>query len=135
MSMPLIPYVNSSPYSFLSGNPDSPSYEKVTAYVRLGHKYQMSHVLAQGMRYLQDHFVSDFQRWCGKHPQWVTRGKYVPPGFEPIHAIGVVNSARLGGWNNILPTALVICCSLAPQELLSGFERKMDRSSDCRTKT
>ena len=124
MSMPLIPYVNSSPYSFLSGNPDSPSYEKVTAYVRLGHKYQMSHVLAQGMRYLQDHFVSDFQKWCDKRPQWTTRGGYVPPCFEPIHAIGVVNSARLAGWNNILPTALVICCSLAPQELLSGFERK-----------
>ena len=45
-----------------------------------------------------------------------------PPRFHTVHAIGVVNLARLTGCETILPTALFQCCQLG-KELVSGFER------------
>ena len=41
-----------------------------------------------------------------------------------MHAIGVVNLARLTGANDILPMALYRCCSLTARDLVEGFRRE-----------
>ncbi len=46
-----------------------------------------------------------------------------PPHFSPVHAIAVVNIARLTGCDILLPPALAVCCTLSARELLRGFKR------------
>ncbi|KAI0705967.1 hypothetical protein C8T65DRAFT_233514 [Cerioporus squamosus] len=92
----------------------------ISAYARLGHKYQIDHLLDQSLHYLKQHFTANFDRWYNRP---VHKGGYVPPHFKPIHVIGVVNIARLAGCDTILPIALALCCSLNPEVLLRGFRR------------
>ena len=47
----------------------------------------------------------------------------MPPRFRPIHAIGVVNLARLTRTDWLLPTALMACCELG-HEITEGFARE-----------
>ncbi|KAL1938153.1 hypothetical protein VTO73DRAFT_11982 [Trametes versicolor] len=90
----------------LSEGQDTPSFDMVSALIRLGHKYQMQAMVSQGIQYLQRWFTDDFLVW--------SEG----PLYEddcPIqkeHAIGVVNLARLVDEPSLLPTALLACCAL-----------------------
>ncbi|OJT03172.1 hypothetical protein TRAPUB_6248 [Trametes pubescens] len=93
------------------------SYDEISAAIRLGHKYQMSKLLDHTLAYLKRHYTNDYTTWYN-------HAHYVPLGFKrKIYAIGVVNLARLTGETSILPTALLACCMLGPNELVHGFER------------
>lgn len=74
------------------------------------------------MDFLKSHFPSDFHRWNDQ-----SRAELLVPSegqWEPVHAIGVVNLARLVDCPSIIPTALIVCCTLKPQDLLHGFKRE-----------
>ncbi|KAH9925695.1 uncharacterized protein BXZ73DRAFT_49926 [Epithele typhae] len=100
-------------HSFLDQYPPMLSFEQVAAYVRLSHKYDMPVLYRASLAHLKRHFTDDLR-------VWVDHGLRPAPGFADIHAIGVVNLARLTHERTLLPTALWMCCRLGP-ELLSGF--------------
>ncbi len=105
---------------FVCDYPDpKPDANMIFAYTRLGHKYQIEHLFNQAVEFLKKRFTGDLTGWSWK----VNIGGYVPPNFKPMHAIGVVNIARLAGCPIMLPIALVVCCSLKPKRLLRGFKR------------
>ena len=95
--------------------------------MRLGHKYQIDHLVEQALAYLRTVFPNKLKRWreavaemSGPREQEIFR--YSLP-FPDECAIGVVNIARLTGCASILPGALLICCTLH-EELVHGFERE-----------
>ena len=96
--------------------PDArPTYQAVSACIRLGHKYQLDHLLEAALGYLRRYYPTDFTT----HAHFPAP----PPSFRPIHSIGVVNLARLTGAYDLLPIALYECASLDAAELLEGFQR------------
>ncbi len=100
--------------------PDSPSFDLISACIRLEHKYQMTKLLEHSIAYLKTWYPIDMATWqdhCG-----IEGPLYIPAGFNHAHAIGVVNLARLTGELSILPTALLDCCLLEDQ-ILEGFDR------------
>ncbi|RPD53662.1 hypothetical protein L226DRAFT_482950 [Lentinus tigrinus ALCF2SS1-7] len=103
--------------SLVSVEPQIATFDAISAYVRLGHKYQMDHLLAQALDFLRHYFPTDFEKWK-------TYKDYVPESWTPVQAIGVVNISRLTACGSILPAALSVCCTLEGSELLQGFERK-----------
>ncbi|KAI0742511.1 hypothetical protein C8Q80DRAFT_1188920 [Daedaleopsis nitida] len=92
-----------------------PSFDEVSACVRLGHKYEVDFVVQRNMDFLRKYYTDDFDVW---YPSNLVR----PPSFEAIHSIGVVNLARLTGELRMLPTALMDCCTLGA-EIVDGFTR------------
>ncbi|RPD58517.1 hypothetical protein L226DRAFT_489969 [Lentinus tigrinus ALCF2SS1-7] len=92
-----------------------PTFDMVSAYARLGHKYQIDDLLDQSLRWLKTQFTTNFNTW-------IKQGLY-PFHDEAEYAIGVVNIARLTQCHTILPTAMMICCSLPGETLVRGFER------------
>lgn len=101
----------------------------VSAYIRLGHKYQMNTLVERSLRYLEDFYTTSFGIWNHRSvwdftvlvpEEWHHDGDTSPAPF----VIGVVNLARLARCDAILPTALFACCALDVEELLSGFERE-----------
>ena len=92
--------------------PSEPSFDEIAAYARLGHKYQIDHLLQQALTYLQERFSS-------KRKDWVD--PYSDCRFRGPEAIGAVNIARLTGCLSILPTALLICSGLPARTLVRGF--------------
>nr|VWP01312.1 Malate synthase (EC [Ganoderma boninense] len=79
-----------------------PSYHEISATIRLGNKYQLAELYSQSLDYLKSYFPSTLDRWDALED-------YVPPGWQELEAIGVVNLARLTGELSILPAALVVC--------------------------
>ena len=53
---------------------------------------------------------------------WIYDDCRKPPKFDDIHAIGVVNLARLTGTDELLPAALMACSCLG-QKVVNGFTR------------
>ena len=95
-----------------------PTYAELSAQIRLGHKYGVKQMVQSSFDYLQE-FFPDTRSPVKK---WEVKDRFKPPGFEPVHAIGVVNLARLTGSHSILPAALMACASLG-QDLTRGFTR------------
>ncbi|RDX49012.1 hypothetical protein OH76DRAFT_1351425 [Lentinus brumalis] len=91
------------------------TFDAVSACIRLGKKYQMTELYSECAQFLRNHYTTDFDRWTG-HAYWA------PPSFSDLHAIGVVNLARLTGEASILPTAL-LACTLLRSDILRGFTR------------
>ncbi|KAH9925685.1 uncharacterized protein BXZ73DRAFT_34569, partial [Epithele typhae] len=96
-----------------------PSFDQLSACVRLGHKYQMSAIYAPAMDYLKRRFAPTLDGW----KKWTTsRGEpYTLPRCTPAHAIGVANLARLTGEHALLPLALLGCAQLGCKQLTDGF--------------
>ncbi|KAI8992828.1 hypothetical protein BD414DRAFT_482339 [Trametes punicea] len=92
-----------------------PSYDEVSACIRLGHKYQIDELVQRNLAYLSKLYPSDFDSFLA------TRGQRYST-FTPTHAIGVVNLARLTGAHSLLPTALMRCCTLGA-DIVHGLER------------
>ncbi|RPD53658.1 hypothetical protein L226DRAFT_532808 [Lentinus tigrinus ALCF2SS1-7] len=71
---------------FVHGQLEYPTYDMISAYARLGHKYQIDHLLGQALQYLQDHFTDDFGRWFTSTHET----GFVPPCWKPIlvHCLG-----------------------------------------------
>ncbi|KAI0702670.1 hypothetical protein C8Q76DRAFT_659740 [Earliella scabrosa] len=95
----------------------NPTYDEISALVRMGHKYQCEKLLARCTEYLKRYYHDDFDLW--RNDEHV----FSPPTFKPIHNIGVVNLARLLGANVMLPGALMGCCTLG-MEIVDGFTRE-----------
>lgn len=78
------------------------TYHKLSALIRIGHKYQMDHLVHQSLDYLRTMYPDDWSVCSKGTPMW-RLGQY---------SIGVVNLARLTGAHHLLPCALMQCCSL-----------------------
>ncbi|RDX46022.1 hypothetical protein OH76DRAFT_905044 [Lentinus brumalis] len=95
-----------------------PTYDELSAQIRLGHKYGVKQMVQSSVVYLQEYFpetTSGLVKWDIKH-------RFMPPEFALHHAIGVVNLARLVGAQSLLPAAMMACASLG-RELTRGFIR------------
>ncbi|TBU37460.1 hypothetical protein BD309DRAFT_995090 [Dichomitus squalens] len=111
----LIPGIDSShPFSLET----QPSYQTISASIRLGHKYQLDRLVDAALAYLRRYYTTDYDTWHNIH----THCKTHP--LSPVHAIGVVNLARLTGADDILPSALYACCTLEGPQLVEGFQRE-----------
>ena len=95
-----------------------PSFSEISAHIRFGHNYKAEKLLQRGLDYLKKFYVSELNTWL----QLPTLD---PPFFEPIHAIGVINLARLLGKDaeTLLPIALMRCCTLGAQ-IVDGSPRE-----------
>ena len=94
-----------------------PTFHEISALIRLGDKYECEAIIKRCLAYLKRFYHDDFDLWrddCNV---------FNPPRFEKIHAIGVVNLARLTHTDVILPGALMACCLLGT-ELADGFTRE-----------
>ncbi|KAI0694943.1 hypothetical protein C8T65DRAFT_833354 [Cerioporus squamosus] len=93
-----------------------PTFHEISAYIRLGHKYQCDKLVQRSVDYLKRYYVDNFDEWFK-----VT--SLDPPTFQSIHRIGVVNLARLAGADGLLPVALMCCCMLG-SDISKGFTRE-----------
>ncbi|TBU54195.1 hypothetical protein BD310DRAFT_936547 [Dichomitus squalens] len=94
-----------------------PTFHEISALVRLGDKYECEAIIQRCVAYLKRFYHDDFDMW--RDDEHV----FSPPVFENIHAIGVVNLARLTHTDVILPGALMACCLLGA-EIVDGFMRE-----------
>ena len=92
-----------------------PTYEQISASIRIGHKYQLKGLSEQSLNFLKLHYTTDLRVWCDSE-------YYAPSGWKEIYSIGVVNLARLVDEPSILPTAL-LACTMMNAEVVRGFTR------------
>ncbi|TBU28434.1 hypothetical protein BD311DRAFT_663467 [Dichomitus squalens] len=90
-----------------------PTYEEISASIRMGHKYDLKELYEQSLAFLKRHYTTDLRVWAESD-------YYTPPGWKEIYSIGVVNLARLVGETSILPTAL-LACTVMNAEIVRGF--------------
>ncbi|KAI0743006.1 hypothetical protein C8Q80DRAFT_948749 [Daedaleopsis nitida] len=100
--------------------PDNPSFDAVSACIRLGHKYQMPELVDHSIEYLKEYYNTDSGSESASSNR---RAPYGPPSFRNEHAIGVVNLARLTAEETLLPTAFLICCTLG-SDIVKGCARE-----------
>ncbi|OJT04898.1 hypothetical protein TRAPUB_4342 [Trametes pubescens] len=95
-----------------------PTIHQLSAYIRLGLKYQCAQAVDLSLAYLKKWYTDTRDAWFGV-------SDLHPPKFEPVHTIAVVNLARLAGpaGASILPAALMVCCMLEA-EVVTGFARE-----------
>ena len=100
----------------LYGTP-TPSFDMVSATIRLGQKYKITHMYQKGLTFLKGHFTDDFD-------SWMAIGSWCPPNWDEVQAIGVINLARLTGELSLLPTAFMACALLPDMNPVHGFTRE-----------
>ncbi|KAM5538743.1 hypothetical protein V8D89_007465 [Ganoderma adspersum] len=95
-----------------------PSFNEISAHIRFGHNYKAEKLVQRGLGYLKNFYVSELAAW-------LQLPSLDPPFFEPVHAIGVVNLARLLGKDGegLLPIALMRCCTLGAG-IVEGYTRE-----------
>ncbi|KAI0742372.1 hypothetical protein C8Q80DRAFT_1258645 [Daedaleopsis nitida] len=92
------------------------SFPRVSAVVRLSHKYQMDALLRQGIDILTGYYTTTYS-------QWLKRDEYPHLKPLPIHAIDAVYLARLTETDSMLPTAL-LQCSFLEERVITGHKRE-----------
>ena len=92
----------------------APSFYATSAYIRLGHKYQMSRLVDIAVDHLKTFYTSDASKYN------LVRGEH---DFWGVSAIHVVTIARLIEDDFLLPVALLECCILN-EEIMDGFVRE-----------
>ena len=98
-------------------------YDRLSAWVRIGHKYQIEDLVQKSLEYLRQVYPNDLDVY------WKANRAAMA---KPLNAIGVVNLARLTGALDLLPVALMECCQLE-SGLVTGFRRgdgTVERLSD-----
>ena len=110
-------YVFSDAYIALR-NRVEPSFSEISAHIRFGRDYKAETLLKRSLDYLKKFYVTELAAW-------LQLPSLDPPFFEPIHAIGVVNLARLLGKDGeaLLPIALMRCCMLGAG-VVEGYVRE-----------
>ncbi|KAI0702775.1 hypothetical protein C8Q76DRAFT_233145 [Earliella scabrosa] len=103
--------------TFIHTQQHAPTFHEISAYARLGHKYQIDTLLDQSLEYLENYFTDDLDAW-------IANEFVIPLHFRRVHAIGVVNIARLTGRDILLPIALAVCTTLDGDRLVRGFRRE-----------
>ncbi|TFK88107.1 hypothetical protein K466DRAFT_521356 [Polyporus arcularius HHB13444] len=113
--------------AFVQDEPSRRAYHTISAYIRLGHKYQVDTLFNQSLSYLKNCYTTDFEA----RQAWLKTNDGAQVPFEwgryydsQVYSIGVVNIARLVQCDTILPTALAACCSLEVERLFDGFVRE-----------
>ncbi|PIL26265.1 hypothetical protein GSI_12021 [Ganoderma sinense ZZ0214-1] len=109
-------FVSRRPMSFLEEEPTQPSFNQISAFIRLGQKYEMGELAANARQFLKRHYTDDVAAW-------IKASLWEPSGWEDNVAIGVVNLARLINEPSLLPTALMGCVYME-QDVVRGFERE-----------
>ncbi|TBU45385.1 hypothetical protein BD309DRAFT_1017834 [Dichomitus squalens] len=104
-------------HSIPFGGLSDPTYHQLSSVIRLAHKYQCEKLLGSCVDYLKRFYHDNFEAWRD------STTCITPPNLERIHAIGVVNLARLLGQDKMLPGALMACC-LLETGIVDGFERE-----------
>ena len=107
-----------------------PTFAKLSAYIRLGYKYEIFSLVDDGVRYLEAYFTTNFDVW-----EKLRKGvRDVPFTFSEnpaADAIDTVNLARMVGKPSLLPLALYLCSQLDPVDLIEGVKRS-DSDEDTR---
>ncbi|KAH9886911.1 hypothetical protein C8Q73DRAFT_657461 [Cubamyces lactineus] len=107
----LMPRNDVSPFS-----PYDPSFNMISATIRLGNKYEMPRLVEHSVHYLKKWFPGNLSTWVNnKNP--------LPPGFRELDAIGVIHLARFLDEESILPSAFLTCC-FTECDILRGRERE-----------
>ena len=96
----------------------------ISAAIRLGHKYQMSKLVAHAVGYLKTYYTDDLNIWTAHK-------LYFPEAFDENNVIGVVNLARLAApiyptVPAVLPAAMAVCATLGPSGVLDGLASDED---------
>ncbi|KAM5543849.1 hypothetical protein V8D89_002466 [Ganoderma adspersum] len=107
-----IPTDSGSPF-----NAVTPSFDLVSAAVRLGHKYIINNMYEKGLSLLKCHYPDNFGAWD-------SLTSWSPRGWDDAQAIGVINLARLTGELSLLPAAFVVCVVRLDADLVHGFARE-----------
>lgn len=89
--------------------------DAVAAIVRLSHKYQIDHLLAQGLALLMEQYTDDFETWN-------TPDRTLPIAARDVDAITAINIARLTNTPSLLPLAC-LAASRAGTGMLRGCVR------------
>ncbi|KAJ8474732.1 hypothetical protein ONZ51_g7032 [Trametes cubensis] len=97
---------------------NEPSFDEVYACIVLGRKYKCEKIVIQYIEYLRKFYPSYYDPLSLRNPPPSN-----PPGFQPIHCVGVVNLARSIGEDTLLPVALARCMVMPFSELSAGFVR------------
>ena len=92
------------------------SFYQISAYIRLGRKYQLKGLYEQSLQFLKSHYTDNFDRWM-KTKSWEPR-EWDSMGTE---CIGVVNLARLVNEPSLLPAALLSCVYM-DEDIVQGLE-------------
>ncbi|KAI1795381.1 hypothetical protein LXA43DRAFT_882046 [Ganoderma leucocontextum] len=87
------------------------TFDALSACIRLGHKYQLDHIVDEAMTFVRKAYPKDFASYLERST------------LHPEQAIGVVNLARLIGADDVLPLAIVDCCALSGTDLIQGLVR------------
>ncbi|KAL1938142.1 hypothetical protein VTO73DRAFT_11971 [Trametes versicolor] len=95
---------------------DEPTFDAISATIRLGHKYQIERLVGHSIEYLKQYFTEDLDTWSENDGQG-------PPGFTTPQAIGLVNLAHLTGETSLLRTAYLTCCKLGAN-IVDGLVRE-----------
>ena len=100
---------------------EAPKFDAVSAWIRLGHKYEVDKLVENGLQYLRRFyptFLSHSRRSC---PGPIKRDR--PADLQREAAIAIVNLARLTGSDDLLPLALLECCKLNAN-IVNGYARE-----------
>ena len=99
-----------------------PSFDALSAWIRLGHKYQMDKLVEDSLGYLRRFYPPAYKPGDTSRPVPVIE-KDRPESITGVHAIGVVNLAHFTGSIDLLPLALLECCKL-DGTIMHGFTRE-----------
>ncbi|KAH9856172.1 hypothetical protein C2E23DRAFT_810383 [Lenzites betulinus] len=81
-------------------------FERLSALIRLGHKYEIQPLVTHAVDILKKYFPTSFDEWI------LQRLYNEEDALHLICAMGVVNLARLVNEPSLLPTALLTCCEM-----------------------
>ncbi|KAI0742391.1 hypothetical protein C8Q80DRAFT_1108999 [Daedaleopsis nitida] len=88
-------------------------YNLISAWIRIGHKYEINSLVEHSIRYLRQLYPDNYADY----------EKFHAAAFDGGKAIGIVNIARLTGAHRLLPAALMYCCQVE-SDLAYGFPRE-----------
>ncbi|KAM5537260.1 hypothetical protein V8D89_008990 [Ganoderma adspersum] len=100
---------------------EAPTFYAVSAWIRLGHKYEVDSLVENGLQYLRRFYPSLLSGSLYACPGPIANDR--PDDVRGSHAIAIVNLARLTGSNDLLPLALLECCKLAAR-IVEGCVRE-----------
>ena len=96
----------------------------MSAWIRLGHKYEVDKLVENGLQHLRRFYPSSLSPDPAPPGIWAGPIKNDrPPDLTGSSAIAIVNLARLTGSDDLLPLALLECCKLGA-DVLKGYRRE-----------
>ncbi|RDX48998.1 hypothetical protein OH76DRAFT_1483489 [Lentinus brumalis] len=92
-----------------------PSFAMISAYMRLGKKYNMASLYEQSLDFLKIYYPTTLEVWL-EAPEWD------PRGWLSTQLIGIINLARLTRELALLPAAFISSTTLS--SIARGFTRE-----------